>query len=95
MKPEPEQADSLGQRMQRGEQRLAGRGERGKVGDRRGEALRSGDQLEIGELDLERHRPPGDLGALDPRPGVAGDPLELGGQRVRDRANPRRRSARR
>ena len=72
----------LGSGWSAGEQRLAGGGERRQVRHRRGKALRAGDQLEIGKLDLERHRPARNLGPLDPRPGVAGDPLELGGQRV-------------
>src|SRR5215210_5405682 len=80
MKTEPQQPDSLGQRVQRREQRLAGLGEAVNVGNPGRKALRASDDLEIGEFDLERYCPPGNLGPLDPRPGVTGDPLELGGQ---------------
>ena len=73
---EAEQADSARHGMKGGKQRLAGRFERRPV-DRPGEAARPGDQGEVGELDLEGHRPAGDLGALDPLPGIAGDALQL------------------
>src|SRR5688500_20334367 len=82
MKTEAEQADSLGQRMECREQRLSGGCKRRKVGDWRAKAFRTGDQLEIRELDLEGHRPPRNLGPLDSRPGVAGNPLQLRGQGV-------------
>src|SRR5690349_12528671 len=80
MKAETEQPDALWQRMKRGQQRLAGGGERVEVGHWRGEAFRPGDDREVAVLDLERDGAPGDLRAPDPVPRIAGDSRELGGE---------------
>src|ERR687893_1130781 len=78
MKAKTQEADAFGDRLKRGEERLACRGEGRQVRDRLREALRAGDQGEVAELDLEGHGASGNVGALDPRPCITSDPLELG-----------------
>src|SRR5262245_33870178 len=65
--------------MERSQKRLARRLEL-LASDQMPETFRPRDDLEVRELDLERHGPSGDLCAIDALPGVAGDPGQLGRQ---------------
>src|SRR4051812_43726136 len=77
METEAEQTDAARQRMERRQQCLTRLREYGFVGYRRSEAPGAGDQGEVAEFDLQGHGPSGNLGALDPVPGIAGNALEL------------------